>query len=366
MMPRLLGILLALSLFAGTAEAHLLPKQSATMNLVDRAAFFVVSVPVSALTGVDDDGDGLLSLVEIQRHTTEIQRQFEARFHISSNGRRGTGVLTWVSSPVNDGSMTEVDYVVVMHRANFDEVPINPELTTDLFGSKSGEAQMTITATHGLATAKVTEVALLEVGASTHMFFRGRWSTFRDFVRVGAEHILHGPDHLLFLLTIVVAAAGWRYWIGVVTSFTVAHSITLALSAFGVVRVPSSVIEPGIAASIVVLALLNLRRSGSPHSHSTSARIALVFACGLLHGFGFSSAIGAMSVDIGSRIATLAGFNAGIELGQFLFLSIVLVIVALGQRFTTVAPRFPASAVASIVAAVLGAAMFIGRVAPQA
>jgi hydrogenase/urease accessory protein HupE len=323
-----------------------------------------VSVPLTALVGVDDDGNGQLSLVEIQRHMADIQRQFNARFHVSDNGLPGTGVLSWVSSPINDGTTTEADYVVVMHRANFADVPTNPHITTDLFGTKADERQMTITATHGLDSAKVTEVAILNSNSQSHTFFRGRWSTFVDFVRIGVDHILSGPDHLLFLLTIVVATAGWRYWLGVVTSFTIAHSVTLALSALGVVRVPTNIIEPGIAASIVIMALLNLGVLGTSRRLSTNGRIAVVFGCGLLHGFGFASAIGAMAVDAGSRIATLAGFNVGIEFGQFLFLGGVLLCIALARQFLKSPPQVAVPTVASIIAAVLGTAMFISRVAP--
>lgn len=359
-----LGVPLALALFAGTAHAHLLPKQTATMNILGRAAFCVVSIPASALTGVDDDGNGRLSLAEVQRHAADIQRQFAARFHISNDGRAALRVQSWVSPPADDGAGT--DYVVLLHRADFGEAPANPELTTDLFGTGPGEQQMTIKATHERGGNKVSEVAILQASAPSHRFFKGRWATFADFVGIGIDHILGGADHLLFLLTIIVAAAGWRYWLGVVTSFTIAHSFTLALSALGTVRLPASIIEPGIAASIVMMALLNLRQSDAMTSRSSHARLAIVFACGLLHGFGFSSAIGSMAVDTGSRLATLAGFNVGIEIGQFLFLSSIVLVVALGRRCVPSPARWSLPLVASAIAVVLGTAMLIDRVVPLA
>lgn len=363
-MMRLLSVLLALALVADTAHAHLLPKQTATMNILGRSAFCVVSVPASALANVDDDGNGLLSLAEIQRHATEIQRQFGTRFRISSNGSSAVGALSWVMPPVDDGA--ESDYVVLLHRADFAEDPVHPEISTDLFGANADEGQMTVRATHDVDGSKVSEVAILAPSTPAHVFFKGRWSTFTDFVRVGTEHILGGVDHLLFLLTIIVAAAGWRYWLAVVTSFTVAHSITLALSALGTVRLPASMIEPGIAASIVLLALLNFRKAGAMSGRDTRARVAIVFACGLLHGFGFASAIGSMAVDSGSRIATLAGFNVGIELGQFLFLGSILLLAALWRRLFTLPTRISLPQVASVVAVMLGTAMLIDRVIPLA
>lgn len=353
------AVFLWLITFSEMAQAHMLPKQTATMNLVDKAAFFVVSVPVSALKGVDDDRNGLLSTTEMQQHTPDIVRQFEARFHVSDESNPNSSVLNWVMPPQSDGAPVDSDYVIVLHRTNFAKVPKNPVLNTDLFGSKAGESQMTITATRNNKT--VTEVAILEASAPSHIFFRGGFAIFSDFLRIGMEHILGGLDHLLFLLTIVIAAAGWRYWLGVVTSFTIAHSITLALSALNIIRIPANIIEPGIAASIVIMALLNLRSGTARDSRVKWTRIAIVFACGLLHGFGFAGAIGSMTVDTGNRLATLGGFNVGIEIGQFLFVGAVLLTIALFRRMgrIEIATRLPR--LASFAAAGLGLFLFIQR-----
>jgi hydrogenase/urease accessory protein HupE len=363
---RTLVVALGLALVASPARAHLMPKQNATLNIVDRAAFCVVSVPASALRGVDDDGNGLISKAEIQRHTNEIQAQFEAQFHLRSNGQAGVSALSWVSSPDTDGSEPEHDFVVIMHRVNFDEVPQHPELSTDLFGTRPGEKQLTITATRGTGAAQITEVAILEPAARTRIFFRGHWAVFVDFVRIGLSHILTGPDHLLFLLTIVVAAAGWKYWVGVVTTFTIAHSITLALSALGTLRVPASVVEQGIAGSIAIMACLNLYLARSTERSATLRRIGVVFACGLLHGLGFGSAIGAMSADTGNRIATLAGFNIGIEIGQFAFVAVTLILGTAARRIVPRSPRVTLATSTSIVAAVCGLAMLLSRLVPKA
>jgi hydrogenase/urease accessory protein HupE len=344
---------------ASTAHAHMLPKQTATMNILDKAAFFVVSVPVSALSGVDDEGNGLLSATEMQKHTPDIVRQFAKRFKVADADNAASPSLSWVMPPQSDGPPIDTDYVIVLHRVDFANAPKNPTLETDLFGTKGGENQMTITATRNNKTE--SEVAILEASAPSHKFFRGGFATFIDFVRIGVEHILGGMDHLLFLLTIIIAAAGWRYWLGVVTSFTIAHSITLTLSALNIVRIPANIVEPGIALSIVIAALLNLRTRSDNAVGKGWARIAIVFACGLLHGFGFASAIGAIAVDTGSRVATLAGFNVGIEIGQFLFVSAVLFAIALFKRMGRIEianqlPRF-----ASFAAAGLGLFLFSQR-----
>jgi hypothetical protein len=362
MMARIIASLLALCaasvLCCGSAAAHLLPAQNATMNVIDSAAYFVVSVPASALKGVDDDANGLLSPAEMQRHTALIVSQFEARFHVSDQGKPGGVALSWLAPPQTDGDIADTAYVIILQRVDFASAIKEPVVTTDLFGAGPGEKQMTITATRGATR----QVAILEAGARSHTFFRGYIATFVDFIRIGIEHVLTGPDHLLFLLTILLAASRWRYWLGVVTSFTLAHSITLSLSVFDLVRLPPNIVEPGIAASIVFMALVNLRGAGRIATREGWVRIAIVFACGLLHGFGFASAIAAMGVDAESRIAALAGFNIGIETGQFLFVGAVLLLFGILGRLgsAVLAQKLPQLATAS--AAILGGLLLIQRI----
>jgi hydrogenase/urease accessory protein HupE len=320
-----------LLLVAGTAQAHLLPKQSATMKIVDDSANFVVSVPVSALENVDDDEDGLLSAQEIQRHGKAIERQFTSRFTVSDAGKSGSNLMTWVVPPQTDGVTSDSDYIVILHRIQFDTPPRRPTVSTDLFGTGNGEGQMTMRATLG----EDQEVAILAAGSREHQFFRGSLSIFGDFVWLGMAHILGGLDHLLFLLTILLAGAGWRYWLGVVTSFTIAHSITLTLSALGIFSIPAMIVEPAIAASIVLMAALNLKNGPRDRTNMGWSRIAIIFACGLIHGFGFASAIGEMLAGSNSLVATLGGFNVGIEIGQFVFLAGVLLLILLAGKLAS-------------------------------
>ena len=132
---------------------------------------------------------------------------------------------------------------------------------------------------------------------------------------------MFGWDHLLFLLTLMVGARGWRYWLALLTSFTLAHSVTLAASLLGWVQASPSWVEPGIAASIVVMAGLNLLQS----SMAIRRRVAIVAACGLLHGLGFAGSMASMGLHGSYQLTSLLGFNVGIELGQAL-----CVVVALG------------------------------------
>jgi hypothetical protein len=119
-------------------------------------------------------------------------------------------------------------YVVVLEAVQFSRPVDELALRTDLFGTGDGEATLSRFERPGISSHGAdTELAILDPLIPTHMFFRGLWSTFAQSVEMGIEHILTGPDHLLFLLTILIGAAGWRYWLSVISSFTVSHSVTL-------------------------------------------------------------------------------------------------------------------------------------------
>jgi len=343
-----------------SAAAHLLPPQNATIHAVGAKVYAVVSVPVSTLSGVDDDGDGQLSVAELRRHQSDISRQFMQRFHLSMAKEPGRTLAIWVVSPqTGGGALAPTAYVVVLEVVQFSKSVDDLALSTDLFGTGDAEGKLSIRATRDQVHGPDIELAILDPLLRTHLFFRGVWSTFAQSAVLGVEHILTGPDHLLFLLTILIGAAGWRYWLSVISSFTLSHSITLSLSVFGILHAPARVVEPAIAASIVLMALHQLLRP----SALSQWRIALVFACGLLHGMGLAAALGEMGLDRGHRLGTLAGFNIGVELGQFIFLAVVLALASFGRRLlrtTRVAlwPRLPSAA-----AAVLGTIMLVQRLA---
>jgi hydrogenase/urease accessory protein HupE len=168
---------------------------------------------------------------------------------------------------------------------------------------------------------------------------------FRAYFRLGVEHILTGIDHLLFLLGLLVACRRLRTVAGIVTCFTVAHSVTLALAALGIVTLPGRVVEPLIAASIVVVGVENLLRGDEP-----KGRWLLAFAFGLVHGLGFAAAL--QQIGLGANgtsiVAPLVAFNLGVELGQ---LAVALPLLALLWRLrrTSVFARYGARAVSLIV-----------------
>jgi hydrogenase/urease accessory protein HupE len=150
----------------------------------------------------------------------------------------------------------------------------------------------------------------------------GRPGSFRKFLALGAEHILTGYDHLVFLLGLLLAGGSFRTMVRIVTSFTVAHSITLALATLDVVRLPSSLVEPLIAISIVYIGLENI------FGGDLDRRWLLTFGFGLVHGFGFASVLRELGIGAGSGAAVpLLSFNLGVELGQIALVGLTLPLI---------------------------------------
>lgn len=138
-----------------------------------------------------------------------------------------------------------------------------------------------------------------------------------SFLRQGIVHMLAGYDHLLFLFVLLLPCLRMRAQLApiatIVTTFTLAHSLTLGLAAFELVSLPARLVESAIAASIVLVALLNLRPRGVA---SLRSRCAVVFALGLLHGLGFAGVLDGLGAAGSVTVLALAWFNLGIEVGQ--------------------------------------------------
>ncbi len=151
-------------------------------------------------------------------------------------------------------------------------------------------------------------------------------STFVDFLKLGIEHILTGYDHLLFLFSLLVITRSFWPAIQIITFFTIAHSLTLALAGMNIVDIPSSIVEPLIAATIVYVGLENIFRKANV---TTRQRCILTFFFGLIHGFGFAGVLremGISSIETGILVP-LFSFNLGVELGQIAVASIVLPVI---------------------------------------
>ena len=147
------------------------------------------------------------------------------------------------------------------------------------------------------------------------------------YFALGIEHLIGGPDHLLFVFGLLFVVFGWRNLLKTITAFTLAHSLTLGLSVFEIVNLPSITIEALIALTIIYLALEISEDRGKDRTPWIMA-----FGFGLLHGFGFAGALGEIGIANEQLFLSLLFFNIGIEIGQLIMIPIFLIIIWLLQN----------------------------------
>lgn len=189
------------------------------------------------------------------------------------------------------------------------------------------------------AEANEFTVDLQKASANNRSFWR--------FLLLGIEHIVTGYDHLAFLFALLLGGGSLRSNAKVITSFTIAHSLTLALATFGLIDIPPAVVEPIIAASVVFVGVENL------FGKRLTSRWLLTFAFGLVHGLGFASILREMGIGgTGAGVAIpLVSFNLGVELAQIAIAALVLPFVRrLGQHQTFTVLYAPALSLAIICA----------------
>lgn len=162
---------------------------------------------------------------------------------------------------------------------------------------------------------------------------RGPLAVVDAYLRHGVEHILLGYDHLLFVFALMLIVCNRRVLLITITSFTIAHSITLALATLGVMQAPGPPIEAAIALSILLLACEIVRLQRGEVSLTARRPWVVAFSFGLLHGFGFAGALTDVGLPQSDVPLALLAFNVGVEIGQLIFIAGVLSVVVLAKRF---------------------------------
>jgi len=173
-----------------------------------------------------------------------------------------------------------------------------------------------------------------------------------DFLKQGIGHILSGADHLLFVFGLLMLVRSSWTLVKTITAFTIAHSITLAAATLGYVQPPVAPIEAAIALSIVFLAVEIVRAYRGGTSLAIRHPWVVAFVFGLLHGFGFASALSAAGLPPSAVPLALVSFNIGVEVGQLAFVALVLLLArafrGLIRRLPRTAELLPAYAVGSL------------------
>src|SRR6185295_14051828 len=185
---------------------------------------------------------------------------------------------------------------------------------------------------------------------------QGAIAVMKTFIPSGTHHILIGPDHILFLIGLLLLGGSWMALVRIVTAFTIGHSLTLSLAALNVVAPPASIIEPAIALSIVFVGADNLVRG---NGRDLRMWVALVF--GLVHGFGFANVLREFGLPREALGWSLFSFNVGVEIGQLAVVLVVAVILS-AIRQHSVALRQRVAFAGSIVVIAAGTFWFVQRV----
>ncbi|MFI5156798.1 MAG: HupE/UreJ family protein [Chitinophagales bacterium] len=160
----------------------------------------------------------------------------------------------------------------------------------------------------------------------------GAMGVARTYTALGIEHILTGIDHLLFVLAlIIITGGGWKL-VKTVTAFTISHSITLTLATLGYVHIPQQPVEAVIALSIVFVAAEIIRTNDGKQGITARAPWIVALLFGLMHGLGFASGLRDAGLPVGHIPTALLFFSIGVELGHFLFIGFVLLVLALMHR----------------------------------
>ena len=330
-MKALLLALLGCLTLAGAALAHettrsylTLARDQADVTATLRIAFRDIEVAV----WIDEDLDGQITWAETQRRLDAVSGYVLSALSVEAGG-------TCTLSRTDAGASTDsgIAYLDLTFRGPCPDASEPLRVTSRLFAEFDPDHRLFLTANVG----DVPTTTLLGAAANSVVLSPesgGVQGSFLSYFKEGIRHLLAGADHLVFLLVLVLPATSARgktrqQVLGVlaaVTGFTVAHALTLTAASTNVLRPPTALIEILIALSIIITALDNLR----PFIPAPRAAVAAFF--GLIHGFGFATALGALQLSGLGFVAALIGFNLGIEVAQIAVVLLLLpALYLLGQ-----------------------------------
>ena len=330
-MMRLLMTFLLLSL-ANTAQAHK-PSDSYLILKIDGAnvqgQWDIALRDLDFAIGLDGNGNGEITWGELRARHDAIAAYALPRLKISTEGELCPSHATAnLVDNHSDGAYAVLRFVAECAKP-LTSVELNYSLLFDVDPQHKGLLRLEYKGT--------TSTAIFSPDKSKQKFDLSEITLLRqflDYAKEGVWHIWIGYDHILFLLSLLLPAVLYRskkHWeavasfrpalidvLKIVTAFTLAHSITLTLATFGVVTLPTRLVESAIAASVVLSALNNV------FPMFEGRRWMVAFAFGLIHGFGFASVLADLGLPQDALLLALVGFNLGVEGGQLAIVSAFL------------------------------------------
>ncbi len=344
----------------GAALAHDPGLSSATVQLDTNkleAVLVFALLDAAQIVEIDKDGNGQITKAELAQATAELQSTAtgalevsldhqpvsatEARCHFDGNDNATIYVRFPATSFTN--LVIRSKWLAMLqpgHRQTFSlQNPAGEVLAQRLLSPNSDSVTIEMDPTKAAQRLEPQRIS------------------FADFLVMGVRHIWTGYDHLLFLFGLLIVTRNFASSVKIITCFTIAHSITLAVATLSLIKIPGRFVEPMIAASIVYVGIENLFRGDDP-----KGRWLLTLGFGLIHGFGFASVLKEFGVGAnGTSIAVpLVAFNLGVELGQIAIAAIVLPLIWKLRTY----PMFVARCVpaCSVLVALLGSYWFVERI----
>ncbi|MEW6125464.1 MAG: HupE/UreJ family protein [Acidobacteriota bacterium] len=344
----------AIMFFANVAEAHDPGLSAANVKLgsdhiVTHLAFS--RSDIETFTTLDTNQDGQITDAEFQAARPKLETIIREGFEILVN--EGRARLQEVE--INYDESNAVNFVLQFSYKSVPQIAVQSPLLNQL--PRGHRQYLAITNIDGKVIAEKMLTAgnhVLTVNLAL-VLTAIKLQSFSDFFRLGIDHILTGYDHLAFLFALLVVGTSFRQAAKIITSFTVAHSLTLALATFGVVRFSANLVEPLIAASIIYVGIENLFRK------EVNGRWLLTFGFGLIHGFGFASVLSELGIAANktSAFLPLLSFNLGVEIGQVAIAVVVLPLIWKLRKQPVFTLRYVPAA--SLLLAILGGFWLIER-----
>jgi len=308
-------LVLVVLAFAGTAGAH--PLAPSLLELRERP-------------------DGL---VDVRFKTSLMQ----ARGAVHAPALPPACTPVGLASEAREGTGVVIDY----------RVDCGGALTGRTIGMEGLEAGVANALVRVVSVDGVARQALLSAREPTFVVPEdpSAWAVVASYTALGIEHLVFGFDHVLFVLGLLMLIRDTRTLLQTITSFTLGHSVTLALAALGVVRFPTSLVEVAIALSLLVLAMeIPARVEGEARGLFQRSPWAIAAAFGLLHGFGFAGALAEIGLPPRDIPLALFSFNVGIEIGQLALVVVAIALFRLASMMSlpVASPTWRAASVAGI------------------
>jgi hydrogenase/urease accessory protein HupE/uncharacterized protein YcfL len=326
LMFRILPVFMLFTLFFGCpALAHQQSLASSKIHFENKKMIVELLIDQKSILEINGYDIEKVTTINESQLTEELKQKtfayVEKGFHASNNGQEMDLQMTEISIP----DFSNVRLVLEFTSADLiDKVDIDYDLW---FENSEGKHKNVATIENGENTSE-----FIFADKSRHLSMEAGLelplgTTIWQFILLGVEHIITGYDHLLFLFALILLGGSFVNILKIVTSFTVAHSITLLLASFEVISLSSRFVESVIALSILYVAIEN------QFVKNTAKRWMLTFAFGLIHGFGFAGALAETQVPKNHFVTSLLTFNVGVEIGQILIVALVLPFILYVKRF---------------------------------